>query len=278
MNLQNAKSLRDRLLQGNTNVESKTTTCEFMPYTCISSLLDTYELLKKMKVSKAEVHKCITHMITHRKKLVVPKPSAPVRIVFDCDKGVHKFALDYKQGFEVCTICGTIANKPVFGEQIPMCVSEEDLKNLECGTECDIPQWMMAQNSIGTAWYEIQLNMEIDHWNKYVNLGADELSRVKEIATWMKDRASDLSRIAAAFLFRIIEQQVDFENLDGKSFPIISYQPVVALQKCNVCEEEMFSKSDIRRHICYKVKKTQRQQWSLVKNKATKISTIPKID
>tara|TARA_B100000945_G_scaffold42859_1_gene29095 strand:+ start:992 stop:1867 length:876 start_codon:yes stop_codon:yes gene_type:complete len=288
MSLNDIYRIRDQLNKN--TIEQQTIPAketEFIPYSSIKHILDSFPLVSKINTSKLEIHKCLTYML-HKKKILVQKEE-------NCDKSdikqsesddkkntrkecLHckssKLLLSVSFGDIVCQDCGVVQRGVVFGESIHIPISEDELRQLEKGSDHNncISDWVMAQNSYGNVWHELQLSKEIDHWNYYVNATLDELTEIKKVSSWMERRSSDESRIVAAFIFvLIINPQIVYEELDGNNFPEIHYNSTSTNYSCSKCNEIFNEIYIMRKHKCYNNKDKKRKQISCVKNKTTKI-------
>lgn len=270
MSLDATSHLRDALYKED---EEEVDELRFLPYTSVEPLLEKHPLMAYMKVSKTEVHKCLTHMLTHRLASHEARTTVKAHEVRNtCVECKAPIMLDSRNGTWICSSCGIQQRGPVYGEQIFTALSQADLNRLDHG-ECDVPEWLLAQNAHGENWTRYQLESEVEHWNAYMHLPVDELAAVKQIAGWMKRRASNESRVAAAFLFRYMETRIDMETLNGTDFPIVYwYHSDTGGEQCPHCKEILPSKYQTSRHVCVNnMRKKHRRQFSLVRNKACKV-------
>tara|TARA_B110000008_G_scaffold261158_1_gene282329 strand:- start:15 stop:845 length:831 start_codon:yes stop_codon:yes gene_type:complete len=273
MSLKEACAIRDLLYKQQTTKSSDDDIVEYMPLSCISQVLDDYPIVKMLNVSKTEVHKCLTHIL-HRKRELLSKPKLKNTSKFKCKNeqcNSNNILLNHRDGNYTCYDCGTIQNFIVYGENIKTSITESEMKQLESNTDTNLPNWVHAQDQLGDKWHEFQLSSLVEHWNAYIHAKKDDLTYIKEAATWMERRASDESRIAAAFIFVLVmEPQLDYSKLNGIYFPHISYKTPSAYKKCKLCKASIFENEIlVKSHKCLKTH--ERKQWSFVKNKKTKL-------
>ena len=106
-------------------------------------------------------------------------------------------------------------------------------------TESEFPEWMLLRDSLGDVWKDIKISELVDHWNVYIQLGEDELVRVKQFCSWMKRRASNENRVAAGFIFQYMLTKADLST-NVNSFPTIVYEKQKPLSTCEKCNEIFF--------------------------------------
>ena len=272
MSLLASNGLRDKLFKDKRHVSEPT--IEFLPYYSIRHIIESHPLPELMKVSKKEVHKCLTYMFSkYTKEQTKEQTNKYEHLKNECInktcKNTSKTICAHRDGFYICTYCGCVQSQ-VYAEGLHLPISEEELKILENGGDNDIAQWALAENEYGDIWNKIVLNQHVEHWNIYAHLSKDELEEVKEISTWMEKRASNECRVASAFIFKFIKdhtQKINTENLLQLKYELPEVKKI-----CAHCDEKMYSIFDIKRHACKK--NIQRKQWSYVKNKKTRIKIV----
>ena len=286
MSLFDSNNLRDKLFQE--KIQHNETLIEFLPYYSVEHILNNHPLPQLMKLSKKEIHKCLTHMFSKYKRAQTQKAQAQKaqsntnnekKIEHEtnedhicrnekCKKKL-KTICAYRDGCYVCEYCGCVQSQ-VYGEGLHLPMSEEELKILENGGDSEIPKWAFAENEYGEIWSQIVLNQHVEHWNVYVNMTKDNLEEVKVISRWMEKRASNECRVASAFIFKFIKDSIP-EITTEKLLQLQFEQPKVK-KTCEHCSEKFYSIFETKRHICKK--KIERKQWSYVNNKKSKIRFI----
>jgi len=275
MSLFDSNGLRDRLFQDKSKVADSEV--EFLPYYSIEHILNSHPLPDMMKVSKKEVHKCLTHMLSKYKSRKTVKDTEKKNDIKETNKKVCNNAkckkpnliCAHRDGFYICNNCGSVQSK-VYGENIHMAITEEELRQLENGGDQDIPQWVRAENEYGEIWNKIVLSQHVEHWNIYVNMNKDDLEEVKEISSWMEKRASNECRVVSAFIFKFIKDKLT--DITTDNLLNLKFEQPSAKKICEHCNQKLYSIFDIKRHICKK--NVQRKQWSYVKNKNTRMKFI----
>ena len=284
MALSDALKLRDALYATTDELKNEEKTA-FLPYSSISSLLSNHPLMSKMQVSKSEVHKCIAYML---KTYTTDKERASTKCASTnaanasknetkskkntCVHCNHMLVLSERDGDFVCTKCGAVSESKVYGTAY---CSTDDASIQNYGADpANIPEWMFVQNSFKDLWKELKISEMVEHWNAYVNLKEDDLVHVKTFCGWMTQRASNENRVAASFLFFYILSRVQPSDLNNNfHFPTIEYETTRPMSTCKNCNEKLFDQYSINRHRCFNLD-NKRKQWSLVKNKKTRMKII----
>lgn len=272
MNLSDANEIRNMLLnEAETNLPFSNK--EFLPMSKCINLINEFPVLKMMQVSKDKVHNALVEIFTRYRMrktettLCLPQTfltqGLKRTICVNCENKI--LITDTKQGDLVCTNCGACMKK-VLNDDLPKFNQEEPKHSKPAGEE--FPQWMMMQTSFGPdKIHEGQISTEIDHWAHYYPLTAEDFGTVKGLALSIKERVSNTARIAAGFLFLYISKSYNLDRLD--EYSSLEYKSLKALFECSTCREQLYSAFDKRRHKCFSL--SDRKQWSLVKNKKTKI-------
>jgi len=277
MSLEQSELLRDELFVKSNDREDE---LEFLPYACVDKLLNTHPIMLNMSVSKHEVHKCMSFMLSHKFKSIdeqkstkSEKDTKPKQTCNECKSTTAKIIVSQCDGTFLCNECGVVHGNIYGGtydnSEIETC-NKYTLEDREY-----IPKWMHVQNAFGDIWFELQLSYEVDHWNQFVNLGEDELKYVKTVASWMRRRASNESRIAAAFIFVYMESKIDWTAFDKTTFAYpknLKYDKPKDVRTCDKCKASFNTLFGYRHHKCFMVK--NRKQWSYSTNKATRIKMI----
>lgn len=276
MSLHHSERFRDEVRTK--SLEEDDNECmSFLPFASVEKLIDKHPIISIMGVTKEEVHKCMSHMLSYKlslktKKGTVNEHSQQVKAnhCTQCDKPM---LIAYRDGHFTCSQCGIVSSKNVYGEHFVRTLTEEELN--VGGEESEIPKWAFAQNAYAHIWTEIQLSKDVDHWNAHMNLREDDLIYVKRVASWMKRRASNESRVAAAFLFFYLECSIDIESYNSSTFeyPEVTYNVISSLGQCDNCEEHFYSNFSKRNHSCF-VKERSRVQWAYSKNKECRMKLI----
>ena len=279
MSLLDSNDLRDKLFKENTRETEHV--IEFLPYYSIEHILNDHPLPKLMKLSKKEIHKCLTHMFSKYKREQAKSAQSNNKKNNEDETNQDKICINekckkklkticaHRDGCYVCEYCGCVQSQ-VYGEGLHLPISEEELKILENGGDSEISKWALAENEYGEIWSQIVLNQHVEHWNYYVNMTKDNLEEIKEISTWMEKRASNECRVASAFIFKFIKDSIP-EITTEKLLQLKFEQPKVK-KTCENCNENFYSIFDIKRHICKK--NIERKQWSYVNNKKSKTKFI----
>jgi len=279
MSLKQTSNLRDLLKIDDTVVNAKTT-CEYLPIGQIEHLLSNHPIMKAIPCIETEVHKCLTYMLSEQKTQLKKhkKTQNAVNILppkcFHCK--INASECKTRDGDLICSSCGV--SKSVSFEQ-----TTQFMKSTEPRSHCNshtssanVSKWLLTYNALGDIWNDIVLKRQIEHWNHYVNLPRDDLEDVVKIANWMEKRASNESRIAAAFLFKYMNTNYDLSRFSEKSTMEFKYSDPACIDSCAKCGETFFKQKSRRIHYCYPDAKREksRAQWSLVKNKKRKLKMV----
>jgi hypothetical protein len=281
MSLSNAIDLRNAFQEANAlPAESLDEETEFMPVSCVEDLIRSHPVSSIMRPMKLEeIHKCMCHIFTKYKKEVKTKKLR--KETSNIKKQEHFFVcrlcsgticeFNYRDGDIVCVSCGAVDRVRLTGEsfQDDSYESNENFK-----ADSDMPQWLLAQSAYGhTSYQEAQISKEINHYNKFIHILPDELDLVKHLANLMDKRASDNSRISAAFIVFYLIKKYDITTITFDESVRLSFQKPQPISSCETCQENFFHMYQKRRHKCMN-KRRRREQWSLVKNKKTKMKFI----
>lgn len=255
---------------------------EFMPYSSVSKLIENHPVCKAIKISNSDIHKCLAYVFSKYKSTcnkvederldTKQNKISNSNTCFVCKKYGCIIA-DSRHGDYVCGECGVVQRGRICGEHVTY--SNTDDQQVHEQTGQNIPKWVFAQNAFGEMWWEITISQEVEHWNQCMHIKTDDLEYIKKIVHMMDNRASDIARIGAGFCMFYMINNYNITYLDFKN-DIVEYKTVEPLWTCSSCNENIFTLSAKLRHKCYSIEKRidKRKQWSLVKNKNTRVKVI----
>lgn len=221
-------SLEERIRKagGGGTTEEDSTRC--LPFSLVQGFLSSSPLLAHMRVSPSEAHHALVTFLSRRP--VRPADSSPSPAVRprDCPAcGEGYLVNDERQGYRVCDACGTTAGRTPAGTTFlhaqQVCwrgvhVEEEEEEGREGGggvrrgpagrSVRGVPAWMLLREKCLTnralfSSGKVAPRPELEHWNAYAHLSADELIWAeRQLRDWGKEGGdSTEARMAALLLY-----------------------------------------------------------------------------
>ena len=261
-------TLKERLLKSTSasiTASRKLNDTVLFPLASVRDLLRGHPIVRALGICENEVHSAVLEIHKRFPKCdqSIPVRNSPPPRCSECEVGF--ILLDSKEAIQVCDTCGVVQHRGTLNISREFTPPAETKRG--CSTKLKgVPQWMFQcsltddSNSRNSKhWTEMQ------HFNAYVNLGADDLRIMDNILKeWTGGGFSSGVRVAACLLYLPLKEKFPFEErIRGhvrrkEELPIVRSVAPSPEFGCDECGKKWSIRKDAR--FCCKMRNWGKKQ------------------
>jgi len=229
-----------------------------LPYSVVEAYLQSHTLVKLTKLNARSIHEAMLVIVKHREETSIvpsststPRVSVPPATDINSCVACKSQKMQISEGHYVCYACGIVQRGPITA--IPFTDSSQDIPTQKIAPKIKLARWTLhATQPFNEA--QVQIGKMTEHWNHWVNLGADDVETAKREALLVEHTNIDIRCIAALLLQRVLEMcniaEIGQQCKLRLSLTPLAETPTRAVFKCSSCGDNVSTKFEARHHGC----------------------------